>query len=143
MKPEPSPQGPLDFLVPWVNKSRYLNPQSGFSVSYRESFPSNVEARQRLTRSPKPPRVSAPPSFHVTLLCLLLSRQPGLLLFTEPTSLFLLWCVLSICMLLPQLFNINVSSTFHPHFDPPHLLAQATFYPCTNLSEASAVSATP
>ena len=38
--------------------------------------------------------------------------------------------ILSICMLLPQLFNINISSTFHPHFDPPHRLAQPTFYPC-------------
>lgn len=84
--------------VPWtfqflgsINPLCYLNPQSRFSISYRESFPSNVEASQLLTRSPKPSRVSPPPSFHVTLLCPLLSRQPGLL-FTEPTSLFLLWC---------------------------------------------------
>ena len=50
-----------------------------------------MEASQLLTRSPKPSRVSLPPSFHVTLLCPLLSRQPGLQ-FTAPTSLFPLWC---------------------------------------------------
>lgn len=142
-----SSQGPLDFSFPWVNKSPLLFKTSkwifyfiqrelpikhgGKSTSYEiskalKSFTSTLLS----CHSPVPATLQATgPPVHCTNLAF-----PTLVLSAR---------ILSICMLLPQLFNINISSTFHPHFDPPHRLAQPTFYPCTNLSEASAVSATP
>lgn len=147
MKPDPSPQGPLDFSVPWVNKSALLFKPSkwifyfiqrelpikhgGNSTSYTiskalKSFTSTLLS----CHSPVPTTLQATgPPVHWTNIIF-----PTLVLSAR---------ILSICMLLPQLFNISVSSAFHPHFDPLHLLAQPTFYSFTNLSETSAVSATP